>query len=322
VCVLFLFFTAQGPARRPPPLPSLTPTIPLPQPKVPTATKVELIHRLASAGVPVVEATAFVSAKAVPQMADAADVMAGLVRAPGTRYPVLTPNLKGFELAVGAGADEVAIFASATEAFSKANLNASIGETLARYADVVAAAKEAGVRVRGYVSCGVGCPYSGPVSPAAAADVAARLFHDLGCFEVSMGDTIGVGTPAGVVAMFDACVARGGVPLSALASHCHDTYGQGVANVLAALAAGVTVHDTAVAGLGGCPFAPGASGNVATEDVVYMLDGLGVRTGIDVRAVAAAGAWISAALGRPDGGSRAGRALAADARRRAGAVAA
>jgi hydroxymethylglutaryl-CoA lyase len=272
--------------------------------------------------VPVVEATAFVSPKAVPQMADAAAVLGGMDRRPGIRYPVLTPNLKGFTRAVEAGADEVAIFASATEAFSRANLNASISETLARYADVAAAAREAGVRVRGYVSCAVGCPYSGAVSPSAAAAVAARLFHDLGCFEVSMGDTIGVGTPGAVVSMFEACQKEGGIPLPALASHCHDTYGQGVANVLAALSAGVTVHDTAVAGLGGCPFAPGAAGNVATEDVVYMLDGLGVKTGIDVRGVAAAGAWISGELGRPGGGSRAGRALAAaDARRRAAVAA-
>jgi hydroxymethylglutaryl-CoA lyase len=306
-----------SPAPSAPPL-NLSPSSPLSihSLQVPTATKVELIHRLAAAGLPVIEATAFVSPKAVPQMADAGEVMAGLVRTPGVRYPVLTPNLKGLERAVAAGATEVAIFAAATDAFSRANLNASIDETLARYGDVAAAARAAGVRVRGYVSCAVGCPYTaGPVAPAAAAAVAARLYHDLGCFEVSMGDTTGVGTAGGVVAMFEACVAQGGIPLSALASHCHDTYGQGVANVLAALAAGVTVHDTSVAGLGGCPFAPGAAGNVATEDVLYLLAGLGVETGVDLEAVAATGAWISGVLGRP--GSRAGQALAAAATRRA-----
>ena len=287
--------------------------------QVPSATKIELIHRLAAAGIPVVEATAFVSPKAVPQMADAADVLAGIKPQKGTRYPVLTPNLRGLHRALAAGATEVAIFASATEAFSKANLNASIGETLARYGEVAAAAKEAGVAVRGYVSCAVGCPYSGPVPPAAAAAVAARLYHDLGCFEVSMGDTVGVGTPGEVVAMFGACMGEGGIPASALASHCHDTYGQGVANVLAALAAGITVHDTAVAGLGGCPFAPGAAGNVATEDVLYLMHGLGISTGVDLGAVAAAGAWICGELGRVGGGSRAGRALAAAAVRRAAA---
>ena len=248
-------------------------------------------------------------------MADAGEVLAGLKRTPGVRYPVLTPNLKGLERAIAAGADEVAIFAAATDAFSKANLNATIEETLARYADVAAAAKEAGVRVRGYVSCAVGCPYTpGPVAPGAAAAVAARLYHDLGCFEVSMGDTVGVGTAGGIVAMFEACVSHGGIPMTSLASHCHDTYGQGVANVLAALSAGVTVHDTSVAGLGGCPFAPGAAGNVATEDVHYLLHGLGIETGVDLASVAATGAWISGVLGRP--GSRAGRALAAAAERK------
>jgi hydroxymethylglutaryl-CoA lyase len=259
-------------------------------------------------------------------MADAAEVLAGIRKGSTTttktRFPVLTPNLKGLHRALAAGATEVAIFASATEAFSRANLNASIGETLDRYGEVAAAAAEAGVALRGYVSCAVGCPYTGPVAPAAAAAVAARLYHDLGCFEVSMGDTVGVATPGQVVAMFEACAEGAAIPRSALASHCHDTYGQGVANVLAALAAGITVHDTAVAGLGGCPFAPGAAGNVATEDVVYLLHGLGVATGVDLEAVAATGAWISGELGRVGGGSRAGRALAAAAARRAAAVAA
>jgi hydroxymethylglutaryl-CoA lyase len=224
---------------------------------VPAAVKIGLIHRLADAGVPVVEATSFVSPKWVPQLADAADVMGGLVRRPGTRYPVLTPNATGLARALAAGATDVAVFAAATEAFSRRNLNAGVADTLARYADVVAAAREAGARVRGYVSVAAGCPYEGAVPPAAAARVAAAL-HGMGCYEVSMGDTVGVGTPATIAAMFQA--AADVVPLSALASHCHDTYGQGVANVLAALAAGVATHDTSVAGLGGCPFAPGATG--------------------------------------------------------------
>ena len=279
------------------------------------------------------EATSFVSPKWVPQLADADAVLAGVTPLPGVRYPVLTPNLKGLERALAAGAVDVAVFAAATESFSRRNLNASIAETLARYRDVIAAAKEAGARVRGYVSVAVGCPYEGAVRPAAAAAVAAAL-HAAGCYEVSLGDTTGVGTPASVAARFAA--AKEEVPVAALASHCHDTYGQGVANVLAALAAGVSVHDASVAGLGGCPFAPGASGgrggaggvggaaasrkapptppfspgNVATEDVVYMLHGLGIETGIDVPRLLSAADHICAALGRPSG-SRAGRAMRA-----------
>jgi isopropylmalate/homocitrate/citramalate synthase len=224
---------------------------------VPTAVKIGLIDRLAAAGVPVVEATSFVSPKWVPQLADAADVLAGMRRRDGVRYPVLTPNLKGLERALAAGATDVAIFAAATESFSRKNLNASIDETLARYRDVVAAATEAGARVRGYVSVAAGCPYEGAVAPAAAAAVAGAL-HGMGCYEVSLGDTVGVGTPGGIAEMF--CAAKAVVPVSSLASHCHDTYGQGVANVLAALWEGVAVHDASVAGLGGCPFAPGATG--------------------------------------------------------------
>ena len=204
-----------------------------------------------------VEATSFVSPKWVPQLADAADVLAALTKAPGVRYPVLTPNEKGLKRALAAGATDVAIFAAATESFSRKNLNASIDETLARYRDVVAEARDAGARVRGYVSVAAGCPYEGAVSPAAAASVAASL-HAMGCYEVSLGDTVGVGTPGGIAALFRA--AKAVLPVSALASHCHDTHGQGVANVLAALGEGVATHDASVVGLGGCPFAPGATG--------------------------------------------------------------
>jgi hydroxymethylglutaryl-CoA lyase len=280
------------------------------QQPVPTATKLALIRRLAAAGLKDIEATAFVSPKWVPQMADHAEVMAGLpteAEFPGVNYPVLTPNLKGFEAALAAGAKEVAVFAAASEAFSQKNINCSIAESIARFEPVVRAAQAAGVRVRGYVSCVVGCPYEGAIAPQAVAEVAWRL-RDLGCFEVSLGDTIGIGNPVSVARMLEAVAAR--VPMAQLAGHFHDTYGLGTANVFASYQMGVRVFDSSVAGLGGCPYAKGATGNVATEDIVWLLHGLGARTGVDLDALADAGAWISEQLGRSSN-SRVGRALLA-----------
>ena len=263
---------------------------------VSTETKVELIARLGAAGLKAIEATSFVSPRWVPQMGDAADVMARIERLPGVSYPVLTPNLQGFEAALAAGAGEVAVFAAASESFSRKNINCTIAESLARFEPVMAAARTAGVRVRGYVSCVLGCPYEGDIRPEAVADVAATLFA-MGCYEVSLGDTIGAGTPGKTRRMLDAVARR--VPVDKLAGHYHDTYGQAVANVYASLEAGVACFDSAVAGLGGCPYAPGASGNVATEDVVYMLDGLGIETGISLDALVDTAGWISERLGRP-----------------------
>jgi hydroxymethylglutaryl-CoA lyase len=274
---------------------------------VETATKITLIDRLAATGLPVVEVGSFVSARRVPQMADTAAVLAGIARPPGTRFPVLTPNIEGFRAAIAAGATEMAVFAAASESFSQRNLNCSISDSLQRYAEVCAAAKARAVPVRGYVSCALGCPYEGEVQPQAVAAVAVALF-DLGCREISLGDTIGTGTPGRAAAMVDAVAER--VPIAALAVHFHDTYGQALANILACLERGITTIDASVAGLGGCPFAPGAAGNVATEDVIYMLDGLGVRTGVDLAAVAEAGRFICAALERRPA-SKAAQALAA-----------
>ena len=263
---------------------------------VSTDTKVELIARLGAAGLPAIEAASFVSPRWVPQMGDAADVMARIERRPGVSYPVLTPNLQGFEAALAAGATEVAVFGAASESFSRKNINCSIAESLVRFEPVMAAAQAAGIRVRGYVSCVLGCPYEGEISPEAVASVAATLF-EMGCYEVSLGDTIGAGTPGKTRRMLDAVARR--VPVDKLAGHYHDTYGQAVANVYASLEAGVACFDSAVAGLGGCPYAPGASGNVATEDVVYMLDGLGIETGISLDALVDTAGWISERLGRP-----------------------
>ena len=265
-----------------------------PQP-VPTAIKVALIDRLAAAGLKVIEATSFVSQKWVPQLADAADVMEGIHKREGVRYPVLTPNMKGFEAAVAAGADEVAVFGAASETFSRKNINCSIDASLARFRPLCEAAAARGVRVRGYVSCVLGCPYEGEVAPAAVVRIA-RALHEMGCAEISLGDTIGVGTPAKARAMVEAVAAE--VPIERLAAHFHDTFGQALANLLAVLATGVRVVDASVAGLGGCPYAPGAAGNVASEDVVYMLDGLGIDTGVDLGALAEAGRFICTALGR------------------------
>jgi hydroxymethylglutaryl-CoA lyase len=263
--------------------------------EVPTATKVELIERLADAGLPAVEATAFVSPKWVPQMADHIEVLERIRRKPGVDYPVLAPNLKGFEAARAAGATEVAIFGAASEAFSKKNINCSIAESLERFQPIVSESKKHGIRVRGYVSCVLGCPYEGEVAPGRVADVAAALY-EMGCYEVSLGDTIGVGTPGKTRAMIEACAKR--VPIGKLAGHYHDTYGQALANIYASLELGVRTFDASVAGLGGCPYAAGASGNVATEDVVYLLNGLGLSTGIDLARLVEIGRWICGILGR------------------------
>jgi hydroxymethylglutaryl-CoA lyase len=274
---------------------------------VPTAIKLELIDRLGAAGLRDIEVTSFVSSKWVPQMADQADVMRGLRRRAGVNYPVLTPNMKGFETAVVEGATEMSVFAAASEGFSRKNINCSIDESIDRFVPVLDAAKRQGIKVRGYVSCVVACPYDGAIAPQQVAHVAARL-QELGCYEVSLGDTIGTGTPGSVLHMLEAVAAR--VPVSSLAGHYHDTYGMAVANIHASYEFGVRVFDSSVAGLGGCPYAKGATGNVATEDVVYLLNGLGADTGVDLDALVDCGAWISAQLGR-NNGSRVGRAVVA-----------
>lgn len=274
---------------------------------VATTIKLELIERLAAAGLRDVEATSFVSPKWVPQMADQADVMRGLRRRPGVNYPVLTPNMKGFEAAVAEGATEVAVFAAASEGFSQKNINCSIDESIDRFVPMLEAAKRQNVKVRGYVSCVIACPYDGAITPDQVARVAARLY-EIGCYEVSLGDTIGVGTPGSVLPMLEAVAAK--VPVGALAGHYHDTYGMAISNVHASYDFGLRVFDSSVAGLGGCPYAKGATGNVATEDVVYLLHGLGASTGVDLDLLVRCGAWISAQLGR-DNGSRVGRAMTA-----------
>ena len=274
---------------------------------VATATKLELIERLVAAGLRDIEATSFVSPKWVPQMADHVEVMRGLKRREGVNYPVLTPNLKGFEAAVAEGATEVAVFAAASEGFSQKNINCSIDESIDRFVPVFEAARRLGVKVRGYVSCVVACPYDGAIAPAKVADVAARL-HELGSYEISLGDTIGAGTPASVLAMLEAVAKR--VPVAQLAGHYHDTYGMAVANVHASYEFGLRVFDSSVAGLGGCPYAKGATGNVATEDLVYLLQGLGADTGVNLDALVDCGAWISEVLNR-ENGSRVARALLA-----------
>ena len=272
-----------------------------------TETKLELIERLVASGLRDIEATAFVSPKWVPQMSDHVEVMRGLKHGRGVNYPVLTPNLKGFEAAVAAGATEVAVFAAASEAFSRKNINCSIAESIDRFVPLFDEARQAGVKVRSYVSCVVACPYDGPIAPAKVAEVAARL-HDLGSYEVSLGETIGVGTPASVLRMLQAVACK--VPVRALAGHYHDTYGMAVANVHASYQFGVRVFDSSVAGLGGCPYAKGATGNVSTEDVIYLMDGLGVATGVSLEALVDCAAWISAVLERPVG-SRVARAMLA-----------
>ncbi|XP_059646038.1 uncharacterized protein LOC132290223 [Cornus florida] len=265
---------------------------------VPTAVKVELIKMLVSSGLPVVEATSFVSPKWVPQLSDGKDVIKAVQSVEGSRFPVLTPNVKGFEAAVAAGAKEVAIFAAASESFSRSNINCSIEDSLARYRDVALAARNLSIPVRGYISCVVGCPVEGAVSPSKVANVAKELY-DMGCYEISLGDTIGVGTPGTIIPMLEAVM--GVVPVEKLAVHFHDTYGQALSNILASLQMGIGTVDSSVSGLGGCPYAKGASGNVATEDVVYMLNGLGVRTNVDLRKLMLAGDFICKHLGRSSG---------------------
>jgi hydroxymethylglutaryl-CoA lyase len=262
---------------------------------VPTAAKIELIDRLSRTGLQTIEATSFVSPKWVPQLADAAEVFAGIVRRPGVAYPVLVPNEQGYDRARAVGAEEVAVFTAASEAFNRRNINAGIDESIERFRPVLERARDDGVRVRGYVSTVLGCPYQGEVPVADVVRVVAKL-HALGCYEISLGDTIGIGTPGKARAMLRA-VAQA-VPMDALAVHFHDTYGQALANILACLEEGVTVVDSAVSGTGGCPYAKGASGNVASEDVVYMLHGLGVDTGIDLDALVDTGHWLAAQLGR------------------------
>ena len=274
---------------------------------VPTAVKIELIDRLADAGLPVIEATAFVSPKWVPQMADNAQVMAGIRRKRGVDYPVLVPNRKGLDAAIAAGCDEVVVFGAATEAFSKRNTNCTIDEGLARFSEVCAEAIAKGLRVRGDISVCLACPYEGEVKPAQVTRVARELYA-MGCYEITIADTIGAGTPGQTRAVIED-VARY-VPVDKLAGHFHDTYGQALANTLAALECGVATFDSSVAGLGGCPYAKGATGNVASEDVLYMLDGLGIETGVDLGKLIAAGDFICAVLGRPTL-SRAARAIAA-----------
>lgn len=260
-----------------------------------TATKVELIARLGASGLKTIEATAFVSPKWVPQMADNAEVMRQITRLNGVTYPVLTPNLKGLEAALATGVTEVAVFAAASEAFSQKNINCSIDESIERFVPVIESAREHGVAVRGYVSTVVGCPYQGDVPPEKVAEVAKALF-DLGCYEISLGDTIGVGTPLKVQTML-AEVSKA-VPMDKLAGHFHNTYGMAIANIYASLQMGMAVFDASVAGLGGCPYAKGASGNVATEDVVYLLNGLGIDSGVDLTRVVETAVWVSAQLGR------------------------
>ena len=274
---------------------------------VPTEVKIELINRLAEAGLRAIEATSFVSPKWVPQMGDNAAVMQGIARHPAAVYPVLTPNLQGFDTAIQAGASEVAIFGAASESFSRKNINCSIAESLKRFEPILSSASALEIPVRGYVSCVVGCPYEGDIAPAQAASVAKSLF-EMGCYEVSLGDTIGVGTPASVGRMLEACARA--VPIGKLAGHYHDTYGMAIANIYASLQMGMATFDSSVAGLGGCPYAKGASGNVATEDVVYLMHGLGIDTGIDLAKLAAIGDWISTAINRPNG-AKSGRAICA-----------
>ncbi|AJG17607.1 hydroxymethylglutaryl-CoA lyase [Cupriavidus basilensis] len=272
---------------------------------VPTEVKVDLINRLSDAGFVNIEAASFVSPKWVPQMADGADVMARIQRRPGTLYSVLTPNMKGFEGAVAASADEVVIFGAASEAFSQKNINCSIAESIERFAPVAAAAKEKGLRLRASISCALGCPYQGEVPVHAVVDVVRRM-RDLGCDEIDIADTIGVGTPGRVQEVMHAVAAE--FPIDRLSGHFHDTYGQALSNILASLQVGISIFHASVAGLGGCPYAKGATGNVATEDVLYMLHGMGIHTGVDLEQVVRAGDFISQSIGRANS-SRVGRAL-------------
>ena len=278
---------------------------------VPAEVKIELIEKLADAGLPVVESGSFVSPKWVPQMATSGEVFSKITKKPGVAYPMLVPNLKGLEFALEAGVEEIALFAAASETFSQKNTNCSIAESIERFSAVIELAQQAGIKIRGYISCVLGCPYEGDVSLATVASVARQL-HDQGCYEISLGDTIGVG-PAGRARKLIEAVGRH-VPVEQLAAHFHDTYGQALANIYAVLQCGVRVVDSSVAGLGGCPYAKGATGNVATEDLVYMLDGMGIETGVDMDRLLEAGRFISEFLGR-EPVSRAAQAML---RKRAG----
>jgi len=270
-----------------------------------TALRIEFIDRLAHCGLPVIEAGSFVSPKWVPQMAASGEVLAGITPVPGTRYPVLVPNLQGYELAMAAGATEIALFTAASESFSQRNTNCSIAESINRLKPVAELAQTAGQRVRAYVSCALACPYEGAIEASAVAAVCEQLMQ-MGCAEISLGDTIGTGTPGAASALIKTIEVI--APVAQLAVHFHDTYGQALANILACLDAGIRTVDASVAGLGGCPYAKGASGNVATEDVLYMLDGLGLTSGIDLHALAVTGDWVSKQLQRPNN-SKAGVAL-------------
>lgn len=272
---------------------------------VPVEIRVELIGRLAASGLKVIEAGSFVSPKWVPQMASSAEVFAALDKRESVSYPMLVPNMRGLESALEAGVKEIAVFAAASESFSQKNINCSIEQSIERYRQVIGEALNQRLRVRGYVSCVLGCPYEGDIDPVAVADVAAGLF-ELGCYEISLGDTIGTGTPLKTQKMILETAAR--VPVSCLAAHFHDTYGQALANLLAALQMGVAVIDSSVAGLGGCPYAKGATGNVASEDVIYMLNGMGIETGVNLSQLVEAGRFISDFLQRPNG-SRVARAM-------------
>jgi len=269
--------------------------------------KRELVNRLADAGLPNIEAASFVSPKWVPQMATSTELMASIDRHPGTLYSALVPNMKGFEAALAARADEVVIFGAASEAFSQKNINCSVAESIERFREVAIAATSNGLRLRGSISCALGCPYQGEVNPESVVDVVKRM-RDLGCDEIDIADTIGVGTAAKVQRVFEQVAKE--YPLTQLAGHFHDTYGQALTNIYAALTMGVRIFHASVAGLGGCPYAKGATGNVATEDVLYLLDGLGISTGVDINAVVDAGQFISQHLGRSST-SRAGNAITA-----------
>jgi hydroxymethylglutaryl-CoA lyase len=276
-------------------------------PELSVATRIELINRLSGSGLSVIETGSFVSPRWVPQMASSTEVLAGITRKSDVCYPVLVPNLRRLEQALATGATDICVFAAASDTFSRRNLNCSIDDSLARYEAVAKAAGAAGVRVRGYVSCVLGCPYEGGVALETVTRIAEHLFG-MGCHEISLGDTIGVGTPVKAQYLIDA-VGRV-VPRERLAAHFHDTYGQALANLLAVMQQGVAVIDSSVAGLGGCPYAPGAAGNVATEDVLFMLNGLGIETGVDLASIAETGRYICEALGRPPG-SRVASALSA-----------
>ena len=274
---------------------------------LPASVRVQLLERLADAGLRTLEAGAFVSTRWVPQMAGTDQVLKALPSRAGVSWTALVPNVQGLEAAIAAGCREVAVFAAASEAFSQQNINCSIEQSLRRYQEVIVRARDAGIRVRGYVSCVMGCPFTGQVKPEAVAAVSAALFG-MGCYEISLGDTIGTGTPAATTRLIEACSQV--VPVSALAGHFHDTYGMAITNIHAALASGVRTFDSSVAGLGGCPYSPGATGNVATEEVIYLLDGLGMSHGVDLDALIEVGEFINAELGR-ETASRVSRALLA-----------